>query len=192
MAAAVAQATGIPKATLYYYFTGKEEILAHLLAEGLRAIADAVTIAADGRGTARQRLRAVIEAQLRVMSEHPAVCRALISELGRAGRIPEIAAAVADAYYTPVRRLLAAGAADGSLPPGGRRRRGRQALFGAVTITGLRYLVAGNEIPAAAAKRLTTLVVDGLATNRGAPLSAGVAWCERCRASPFASVGRIV
>lgn len=126
-----------------------------------------MTIAADGRGTARQRLRAVIEAQLRVMSEHPAVCRALISELGRAGRIPEIAAAVADAYYTPVRRLLAEGAADGSLRRVDDDAEAAMALFGAVTITGLHYLVAGNEIPAAAAKRLTTLVVDGLATNRG-------------------------
>lgn len=160
----VAHATGIPKATLYYYFTGKEEILAHLLADGLGAVAEAVAVAVGGRGTARQRLRAVIHAQLRVMAEHPAVCRALVSELGRAGRVPEIADAVADAYYTPVRRLLAEGAADGSLRRVDDAAEAAMAVFGAVTVTGLHYLVSGDHIPAdAAAKRLSALLVDGLA-----------------------------
>ena len=32
----LAKATGIPRATLYYYFPGKEHILAHLLSRTLR------------------------------------------------------------------------------------------------------------------------------------------------------------
>ena len=34
----IAEASGVPKATLYYYFTGKEEILAFLLKDLLTAI----------------------------------------------------------------------------------------------------------------------------------------------------------
>ena len=41
----VAAATGVAKATLYYYFTGKEEILAFLLQDTLAHIADEVAIA---------------------------------------------------------------------------------------------------------------------------------------------------
>lgn len=37
----VAAVTGVPKATLYYYFTGKEEILAFLLEALLKDISDA-------------------------------------------------------------------------------------------------------------------------------------------------------
>ena len=36
----VAEVTGIPKATLYYYFTGKEEILVFLLRDLLNGVAD--------------------------------------------------------------------------------------------------------------------------------------------------------
>jgi AcrR family transcriptional regulator len=158
----VAQVTGVPKATLYYYFTGKEEILAHLLADTLQAITDAVAIALDTEGDAASRLQAVIDAQLRVMNDHPSACRALISELGRAGRIPEIVLALDTAYYSPVTRILAEGAADGSLRGVGEVGEAVAAIFGAVTITGLHYLVQGKPIPATAATRVTALLMHGL------------------------------
>lgn len=158
----VAQATGVPKATLYYYFAGKEELLAHLLADALQAISDAVHVALDGPGVAADRLRGVVAAQVDVMNDHPAVCRALLSELGRAGRIPEIAEAIADAYYRPVARVLAEGAADGSLRPVDDHDDALMAVFGAVTIMGLHHLVRGERIPAAAVERVTDLLMRGL------------------------------
>ncbi len=158
----VAQITGVPKATLYYYFAGKEEILAHLLADTLRAIADAVAIALEVDGTAAARLERLIDAQLRVMNEHPTVCRALLSELGRAGRIPEIVLAIDTAYYAPLAQVLAEGAADGSLRRLGDVGEAVAAIFGAVTITGLHYLVQGKPIPGAAGSRVTGLLMHGL------------------------------
>ena len=80
----VAAVTGVPKATLYYYFTGKEEILAYLLEDLLTDIADAVAAIVHTDGTGAERLELVIGAQLRAMAQRPAVCRALIGELGRA------------------------------------------------------------------------------------------------------------
>ncbi len=41
----VAAMTGVPKATLYYYFAGKEDILAFLLEDLLHEIASEVTTA---------------------------------------------------------------------------------------------------------------------------------------------------
>src|SRR5712691_7707331 len=60
----LAEATGIPRATLYYYFAGKEDILAWLLRRMLAANAEAVARAAEGPGSARERLEAVVLAKL--------------------------------------------------------------------------------------------------------------------------------
>lgn len=82
----VAAATGIAKATLYYYFAGKDEILAFLLEDVLQQIANVVNEIVRAGGSGADRLRLVIAAQLRVMAQRPAACRALIGELGRAAQ----------------------------------------------------------------------------------------------------------
>lgn len=142
----VAAATGVPKATLYYYFAGKEDILAFLLEDALQEIASAVNSVVDSGGTGADRLHSVIAAQLHVMAQRPASCRALIGELGRAARMPVIADKIGTAYLEPVQLLLLAGAADGSLAAVTDARAAATALFGAVTITALTYLVTGEPL----------------------------------------------
>jgi TetR/AcrR family transcriptional regulator len=138
----LAEATGVPRATLYYYFAGKEDLLAWLLRQTLAAEAEAVTEVASGPGDARSRLEQVVRAQLGVMAANPATCRALLAESGRVGRIPEIAAAVETGFYAPLRRLLDEGAADGSLRPVEDAETVVAAIYGALTIAGLHYLLA--------------------------------------------------
>lgn len=142
----IAAATGIAKATLYYYFAGKEDILAFLLEDGLRQIAEEVTTVVGADGSGAQRLRGVIAAQLRLMAERPAVCRALIGELGRTGRMPAIADMIRTAYLEPVETLLRAGAADGSLVAVDNTRAAAIALFGAVTTSALTYLITDDAL----------------------------------------------
>ena len=159
----IADATGVPKATLYYYFSGKEDLLAFLLRDALAAMADAVAIAADGDGDARHRLSHVLTAQLDVMAQQPAVCRALIADLGRAGRIPDIAQAIADAYYRPIERLLHEGAEEGSLRAVDDPTAAAVAIFGAVTISGLSHLVLAGGVPVPqVVRQLTGLLLGGL------------------------------
>lgn len=159
----VAAATGVPKATLYYYFSGKEEILAFLFHDTLRHMADQVRLAAEQDGTAAERLVSVVRAQLTVMSEQPAVCRALLGELGRAGRMPAIAGALRDAYHEPVARVLREGATDGSLAAVADVDAAALVIFGAVTVTGLSHLVGGDSIAVEAASHaLATVLLDGL------------------------------
>ncbi len=159
----VAEATGIAKATLYYYFSGKEDVLAFLFRDTLAAMADAVAIATDAEGEARARLAGVLTAQLQVMADQPAVCRALIADLGRAGRIPDIAQAITDAFYSPVDRLLREGAADGSLRPVADPLAASVAIFGAVIISGLSHLVIAGGLPVPqVVEQLTDLLLVGL------------------------------
>jgi len=159
----VAAATGVPKATLYYYFSGKEEILSFLFSDVLRHVADAVAIAAAGEGSARDRLVGVVRAQLAVMAEQPAVCRALTGEFGRAGRVPALAAAIRAAYHAPVVQLLREGQDDGSLARVADVDAAALMVFGAVTVTGLSHLIAGGSIGVdEATGALVAVLLDGL------------------------------
>lgn len=56
----IAAATGVPKATLYYYFAGKEDILTFLFNEILDEIARATDNALTTKGNGADRLRAAM------------------------------------------------------------------------------------------------------------------------------------
>ena len=159
----IAAAAAIPKATLYYYFAGKEEILSFLLTDLLTEVAGAVAVACEAPATAQDRLVGVMTAQLQIMATQPAVCQALLADLGRAGRVPEIAEALAGAFSTPLESLLAEGAADGSLRPVEDAVVVAGVIFGAVTITGLHHLVSGTPIDAdRLARQLADVLLQGL------------------------------
>jgi AcrR family transcriptional regulator len=158
----VAAATGIPKATLYYYFAGKEQLLAFLLRDILTRLSDEAALVVQRPEPARERLEQLIAAQLTVMASEPDVCRALLGELGRAGRIPDIAQAIHDGYYAPLQQLLQEGRTDGSLVFSADIRLVVTTIFGAVTITGLSRLIAGDLDATQLASDLTWLLGQGL------------------------------
>jgi len=139
------EATGIASSTLYYYFEGKRDVLAFLLQDLLERLARAVDAAAHSEGPAHERLERVIRIQLAQMAEQPDACRVLLAELGRIGRLPDIAKAVNEAFHHPVQELLTQGAEDGSLRalPA---ETAAAAIYGAVTVTALHYLVAEQPV----------------------------------------------
>jgi TetR/AcrR family transcriptional regulator len=160
----IAAASGIPRATLYYYFTGKDEILAFLLTDMLEAIAAEVAAAVGTPGTARERLEAAVHAQIAVMLDQPAACRALVGDLGRATRLPELAHALQEAFQRPIEQLLAEGAADGSLHVQPHPEDASLAIFGAITVAGLYHAVEDSRPSAEQiAKRVLAVLMQGLA-----------------------------
>lgn len=157
----IADVTGIPKATLYYYFAGKEEILAFLLRDVLELVAGAVGTAVSSPGTARDRLQSAVSAQLRVMLENPDVCRALLGDLGRATRLPELALALRTAFHDPIERLLRDGVKDGTIREVADPPAVALSIFGAVTVAGLSAMVEETaENPVTVAERATQAVSD--------------------------------
>ena len=166
----IAEVTGIPKATIYYHLDGKDAVLEFLLSDLLDLIAGAVGVAMTSGDTAGARLQAAVRAQLQVMLEHPFLCRALVGDLGRATRLPDLADALRAAFYEPIELLLADGVGDGSLRPVGDPTAVAMSVFGAITISGLNAAVAGPSAdPAADASRyadaVTALILNGLATG---------------------------
>ncbi len=142
----IAAAAGVARSSLYYYFTNKDDVLAYLLRSVLEDLTESTAAAANGPGNPADRLTAVIRAQLEHLNNHPAASQLLIANLGRAGKLPDIAARVNQGFEEPVRRLLAEGAADGSLRTLADNDLGATALFGAVLVIGLRSLVVEGHI----------------------------------------------
>ena len=153
----IAEASGIPRATLYYYFPGKDDVLAFLLRSMLDDLRVSVAAALDAaEGGIEERLTAVVRAQLAHLAANPGTGRLLLANLGKAGRLPTIAAGVDEGFHAPVRGLLSEGIADGSL-----RRHDVEvvssSLYGAVTIVGLRALRLEGRIDV---DRLGTAIFD--------------------------------
>lgn len=165
----IAEATGIPKATIYYHLDGKTGVLEFLLADLLDMIAGAVGVAVSSDEDARTRLEAAVAAQLGVMLEHPFLCRALVGDLGRATRLPDLAVALRSAFYEPIENLLADGVADGSLRQVADPGAVALSVFGAITVAGLSASVEGSSQDAAAsasrfAASVCDLVLNGVVT----------------------------
>jgi TetR/AcrR family transcriptional regulator len=165
----LAEATGVPKATLYYYFEGKEAILGHLFGQVLAELGGAVHAAAATEGNAAERLERVFRAHLEVIARNPDASLALQFDLGRAARMPEVAAASESSFIRPVSALLEAGARDGSLRPVEHPRLAAVAILGAVVTIGVNTLGSDPGRPVEGPlQTVTALLLDGL---RAAPLS---------------------
>ena len=164
----IAAATGVPQATLYYYFEGKEEILSYIFGVVLDAVAAAVNGVLEEPGTGADRLVAAIEAHLGVFSQYPKASQALHFDLGRAARRPEIAARTASAYIDPIAAILQAGAADGSLRPVADPRVTAVTLLGATSTAAIHALaidpVSGDPVAALrpVAGAVIPLALEGL------------------------------
>ena len=142
----IAAAAGVARSSLYYYFANKDDVLAYLLRSMFSELTTATTHAVSGPGTPSERLIAVIRAQLEHLDQHPAASQQLVANLGRAGKLPDIAAQVNQGFEVPVRQLLAEGAADGTLRALADEDLGATALFGALLVIGLRALVVDGHI----------------------------------------------
>lgn len=141
----IAKASGVPKATLYYYFKGKDDILAFLFRDSLDALARDVTSAADAPGPGRDRLASVIQVQVAHTMDRPATAQALVGDLSRAIRLPELATAVQEAFYDPIARVLRAGADDGSLRRLPDPQSAAITIFGAIMMTAVLHNVINSE-----------------------------------------------
>jgi TetR/AcrR family transcriptional regulator len=162
----IATATGIPKATIYYYFEGKEEVLSFIFGVVLDAVHEAVTGAIAGPGTAAERLARVIEAHLQVFAEYPKASQALHFDLGRAARRPEVAQRSNESFIAPVTALLREGVSDGSFKPIAEPRLTAIALLGTISTAAIHVLALEPTDPVdSLVAVITPLVLDGLGSD---------------------------
>ncbi len=143
----IAAVTGVPKATIYYYFDGKEQVLSFIFGVVLDAVGSAVATAIKGPGDPAQRLQGLIAAHLEVFARFPAASQALVFDLGRAARQPEVAVRSDAAFITPVASLLTEGAADGTFRTVVHPKLTAVAILGAITTTAVNVFALDNDPP---------------------------------------------
>ncbi len=142
----VVLATGIPKPTLYYHFSSKEEIVTWLLERFLADLSARVDAVVGMDLPPAERLRLLLASHLQIFAEEPHVCTVLLSELGRVLRIPVVSQSVHQAFHEPVAALLIEAQRDGSLTVVDPEV-ASSAIFGMVAMVGLRYVASGTEVP---------------------------------------------
>ena len=109
---AVASAIGVPRATLYYHFSGKDDLVAHFMTDKMRRVADRVTEALAADANALDRFDGALRAAAKELASNPAVCLNIMTGMSRAGAMSELMAASDRQILTPLRAALAEAAAE--------------------------------------------------------------------------------
>jgi AcrR family transcriptional regulator len=157
----LAALAGIPRATLYYYFAGKDDLFAFLLAQKLQRGTAAIATAAAGDGTVVDRLTAVLRAMLDTMAEHPELCTRLLGSMIDAGDSGQLMLEIERTLMAPVRELLIEGRATGELVVADTTNT-TFALMGAVAVVAMVHTARGDFDPATIAAWLIPQTLDGL------------------------------
>jgi AcrR family transcriptional regulator len=159
----VAKMADVPRATLYYYFSGKDDLVAFFLAHKLDSIERVLIDAARGPGSVSERIEAALRAVLDAFADHPALCTDLPVAVLRAGNFQEVASRLERVVLSPLRELLIEGRATGELQvsdPG----LVATALVGGLTQASSMQVLRGEAVdPQAIGDALIPIFVSGLA-----------------------------
>jgi TetR/AcrR family transcriptional regulator len=157
-------ATGIPRATLYYYFEGKEAVFSYMCTVVFDAFEESLSAAFNSPGSGAERLSRVIRAQIDFHATYRVALQAIHLDLGRAARRPEIGKRSLRAYLRPMIRLFEEGAADGSLRAVATPRATATAILGGITIAAEQTLRSADDTAVSALhEEMVALFVQGVA-----------------------------
>jgi len=110
----VARLVGASRATLYYYFSGRDDLLAFLLTAHARRGAETIRTAIGPDDPPDLRLRAMVAAMVQYLGHHPGMCAGLLTALGATGRMSEVLQTNDTWIAAPLRELLSAGRQSGA------------------------------------------------------------------------------
>ena len=145
----VANLTDVPRATLYYYFSGKDDLVAFFLNDKFTRVGDAVVKTARSEGSVAERLNASLYAVLDALAAHPVICVELPAAVKQSGDYQEVMASVERVVIAPLRELLIEGRATGELEVPDPQTTAI-ALMGALTMVGMMQVVQTGTFDAAA------------------------------------------
>jgi AcrR family transcriptional regulator len=157
----LSELTGIARATLYYYFSGKDDVLAFLLAQTLERGTESVARAAANEGSAAERLEAVLRAMVATMAEHPSLCTRLMGAMSNGVTGAQLMVEVERTLMAPVRDLLVQAQASGELVLADPTDT-TLALMGAVSTVAMVRTATNTFDPVKVADSLVPQLLDGL------------------------------
>ena len=158
----LAKATAVPRATLYYYFSGKDDVVAFFLNHKLDLAHDAIAKAAVGEGSPTERIGNIVRAVLHSMAEHPALCTELPGAMRNMANFAELALNAERTVMAPVREVIIEGKATGEFDVPDVET-ATVALQGAVSQVALSALLKDDQFdPDDLADKLVPLIQKGL------------------------------
>jgi AcrR family transcriptional regulator len=162
----LAELSGVPRATIYYYFSGKDDVMAFLLAQKVQHAGGVVAEAAATQGSVIERTERVLRVMLREMANHPSLCTRLLCWM----TTPTAEQLVIDAQgslLAPLRALFIEGQASGELaaidPVDA-----TTAVMGALSMVAMRHTITGDFDADAIADSMIPWLLDGLRGHEGA------------------------
>lgn len=158
----VAAMVGSARATLYYYFSGRDDLVMFLLEEHLDVAAEQIHNAIPSGESPTGQLRLAVAAIVKFLSEHIGVCAALLSFAGATGRVADLMAAKDAKLATPLRRILDEGASAGQFVIGDSRDAANAMLGAAMTVTLSRSHDGGDTAAPEYQQALTDQLVRGV------------------------------
>lgn len=108
-----AKITGVPRATLYYYFSGKDDLTQFFLNDLMDRTRIAIEKAAAGEGTAEERLIAIMRSLVGAFAEFPRMCLEMPSAFKATDDHAEFLGNIDRTVMTPLRDALQQGADAG-------------------------------------------------------------------------------
>lgn len=161
----VARLVGASRATLYYYFSGRDDLLTFLLTAHARRGAETVRTAIGADDPPDLQLRTMVAAMVEYLGGHPGTCAGLLAALGATGRMNEVLQANDTWIAAPLRELLTAGRQAGAFAIDDVAD-AANALLGAVLLGVLGRSMSGADATDAAFQRqLTEQAVRGVLTH---------------------------
>lgn len=158
----VAEDAGIPRATLYYYFSGKDDLMTFFMREKMARIGVRVREAKAGEGPAIDRFAAALTAIVRELAAHPAVCVNLTAAMGRMEAMAEVVMAGDQAVMAPLRELLIEARAVGDADVPDVELTAAMVLGGITMAVIQRYSMTGEIDADALAASVTAQVMNGV------------------------------
>ena len=161
----VAEVVDVPRATLYYYFSGKDDLVSFLVTEKMERIAGHVAKAVAGEGTALDRFEMALKASVHELASNPALCLNLMAATARTTVMAEVMFAADRAVMAPLRELLIEARAVGDVDVHDVDTT-VAALLGGVNMAVMsKFAIHGEVDPAAMAESLVPQFLNGLRTR---------------------------
>lgn len=111
----VSSLAGVPRATLYYYFSGKEDLVGFYLNDLMDRTRGAIEQASAGEGDSSERLAGIMEAIIASFAAYPKMCLELPHAIRGAGDFSELMINMDRSMMAPFRDVLLEGRGAGEL-----------------------------------------------------------------------------
>lgn len=158
----VARLADIPRATLYYYFSGKEDLVDFYMNDLMDRTRIAIQKAAASEGSAPERLSRVMREVIGTFAEYPKMCLELPATIKGGEQHAAVMANMDRSVMTPFREVLIEGKATGELVLSDVEM-AADAIMGALHMVSIKSLLTTGTIEADdLSDRVIPLLINGL------------------------------